>query len=56
MMVNFVAWEATWGEVLTFDQLKMGGWKMLNGCYLHKGEEEIVDPVLLHCSRIVMLW
>ena len=28
--VSFFAWEATWGKVLTLDQLKRRGWSLAN--------------------------
>ena len=41
---------------INIDQLNIWPSKIPNGCYLHKGEEETVDHVFLHCSRIVILW
>ncbi|RVW67933.1 hypothetical protein CK203_064387 [Vitis vinifera] len=38
--VGFFAWEASWGKVLTQDQLKRRGWKLANRCPLCCDEEE----------------
>ena len=32
--VGFFAWEASWGKVLTLDQLKRRGWNLANICFL----------------------
>ena len=41
--VRFFAWEASWGEVLTLDQLKRKERVIANRCFLCKEEEETVD-------------
>ena len=32
--VGFFVWEASWGKVLTLDQLKRRGWTLANRCFL----------------------
>ena len=56
MKVSFFAWEASWGRILTMDQLKRRGSRLLCRCYLYKEEEELVYHILLHCSKVVMLF
>lgn len=31
--VRFFVWEATWGKVLTLDQVQKWGWSLANRCY-----------------------
>ena len=54
--VNFFAWEATMGKVLTIDQLQKRGWSLVNRCFLCKEEEESIDHTLLHCLKVRILW
>ncbi|RVX17120.1 putative ribonuclease H protein [Vitis vinifera] len=54
--VSFFAWEASWGNVLTMDQLKKRGWALANRCFLCCEEEESIDHILIHCSRARVLW
>ena len=54
--VSFFAWEATWVKILTLDQLKMRGQKMLNRYYMCKEEEETSDHILFHCPKARILW
>ena len=53
--LGFFAWEASWGNVLTLDQLKRRGISLVNRCFLCE-EEETIDHLLIHCSRAKMLW
>ena len=53
--VGFFAWEASWGKVLTLDQLKHRGRVLVNRCFLCQEEEEIVEHLLVHCPRARML-
>ncbi|RVW13836.1 hypothetical protein CK203_079440 [Vitis vinifera] len=50
--VCFFAWEASWGKVLTMDQLKKRGWAVANRCFLCCEEEESIDHILIHCSKL----
>ena len=50
------AWEASWGKVLTLDQLKRKGYALASWCVLCEKDEETVDHILVHCSKARMLW
>ena len=52
---GFFAWEASWGKVLTLDQLKRKGIPLVNWCCLCEENEETIDHLLIHCSRAKML-
>ena len=54
--LGFFAWEASWGKVLTLDQLKRRGISLVNRCCLCEENEETIDHLLIHCSRAKILW
>ena len=54
--VSFFAWEASWGKILTFDQLKRRGFSLANRCPLCQKSEETVDHLLIHCTMTRVLW
>ena len=54
--VALFAWEASWGKVLTLDQLQRKGHFLANRCFLCLFEVEMVDHLLLHCTKIWVLW
>ena len=54
--VSFFDWEASWGKILTFDQLKRRGFSLTNHCPLCQKSEETVDHLLLHCTMTRVLW
>lgn len=54
MKISFFAWEASWGRILTLDQLKRRVQRLWSRCYLCKGKEEIVNHIVLHFSKVVM--
>ena len=54
--VGFFAWEASWGKVLTLDQLKKRGRSLANRCFLCGEGEKTVDHLLIHCSKVKSLW
>ena len=56
LKVGFFAWEASWGEVMTLDQLKKRGRPLANRCYLCEEEEETLNHLLVHCPKVRMLW
>ena len=52
--VGFFAWEASWGKILTLDQLKRKGRILANRCFLCEEEEEkMVEHLLLQCQADV---
>ncbi|RVX12073.1 Protein detoxification 45, chloroplastic [Vitis vinifera] len=54
--VGCFAWEASWGKLLTQDQLKRRGWYLANRCSLCCVEEETINHILIHCSKAKILW
>ena len=54
--VGFFAWEASWGKVLTQDQLKRRGWILANRCFLCCDDEETINHILSHCPKARVLW
>ena len=54
--ISFFAWEASWGKVITLDQLKRRGRALANRCCLCQEDEEIIDHLLIHCKMASMLW
>ena len=47
---------ATWGKVLTLDQIQRRGFYLTNRCFLCLSEVETVDRILLHCAMLWVLW
>ena len=56
LKVDFFAWEASWGKVMTLDQLKKRGRPLANGCYLCEEEEETLNHILVHYPKARLLW
>ena len=56
LKVGFFAWEASWGKVMTLDQLKKRGRSLANRCYLCEEKEETLNHLLVHCLKARMLW
>ena len=54
--MSFFAWEASWGKVLTLDQLKRRGRALANRCFLCEEDEEDINHLLIHCTKARMLW
>ena len=52
----FFAWEASWGKILTLEQLQRRGYSLANRCFLCLSEVETVDLLLLHCVKTRALW
>ena len=52
---GFFAWKASWSKVFTLDQLKRIRIILANMCFLCEDDEEIIDHLLVHCSRVKML-
>ena len=53
--MGFFVWEASWGRVLTLDQLKRRERALANRCFLCE-ENEDINHLLLHCKKAKMLW
>ena len=54
--ISFFTWEASWGKVLTLDQLKRRGRALVNRCFLCEEYEENINHLLVHCKKARMLW
>ena len=54
--VAFFIWTATWGRILTFDNLMWQGYTMAGWCCMCCCDGETVDYLLLHCSATQKLW
>ena len=54
--VAFFDWEATWGTILTLDQVQRRGFSLANKCFLCHSKEETVDHILLYRAKSQVLW
>ena len=54
--VSFFIWTATWGRILTCDNLMRRGYTMVSRCCLCCSEGETVDHLLLYCPISYVLW
>ena len=54
--VFFFIWIATWGRILTCDNLMRRGYAMVNRCCLCCSNGETVDHLLLHCPVAHVVW
>ena len=52
----FFAWEASWGKVLTLNQLKRTGWSLADRCFFCLAKEESTNHILIHCMKTRVLW
>ena len=53
--IGLIACEASWGKVLTLDQLKSRGRALANRCFLCEDDKETIDHLLVHCKKARML-
>ena len=54
--IGVFAWEATWGKVLTLNQLKRREMTLVNRCFMCEEDEENIDHLLIYCKSAKMLW
>ena len=54
--VAFFAWEASWGKILTLEQVQRRGYSLENRCFLCLSEVETMDHLLLYCVKTWALW
>ena len=54
--ISFFAWDASWGKVITLDQLKRHGRALANRCCPCEEDEETIDHMLVHFKIARMLW
>ena len=54
--VTFFSWEASWGKVLTLEQLQRREFSLANKCFLCLSEVETMDHLLLHYVNTRVLW
>uniref|UniRef100_A0A2N9H909 Reverse transcriptase zinc-binding domain-containing protein n=1 Tax=Fagus sylvatica TaxID=28930 RepID=A0A2N9H909_FAGSY len=54
--VAFFVWTATWGNILTCDNLRRRGFVMVDWCCLCRCNDENVAHLLLHCPVARELW
>ena len=54
--VSFFAWAATWGRILTTDNLKRRGYQLVGRCCMCRCNEETISHLLLHCEVAHGLW
>ena len=51
-----MAWAATWGRILTTNNLKRRGYQIVDWCYMCRCDEETISHMLLHCEVAYGLW
>ena len=54
--IDIFTWEASWGKVLTLDNLKRREMAFANRCFLYEEDEETINHLLIHCRSAKMLW
>ena len=52
MKVGFFAWEVWWGKILSMDQLKKRGFSLASRCPLCGKDEESMEHLLIHYSKV----
>jgi hypothetical protein len=54
--VSFFAWSASWGRILTTDNLMRRGYQLAGWCCMCRRDGETISYLLLHCEMIFGLW
>jgi hypothetical protein len=54
--ISFYVWAATWGRILTDDNLKQRGFQLAGWCSMCRCEGETISHLLLHCETTYGLW
>ena len=54
--VSFLVWTASWGKVLTLDNLRRRGFCLAGRCFMCKCDDETVEHLFVHCEVARALW
>jgi hypothetical protein len=54
--VSFFLWSATWGRILTCDNLMRRGYSLATWCCMCRSAEETGTHLLIHCAMASDLW
>jgi hypothetical protein len=54
--VAFFAWTASWGRILTADNLMRRGYQLAGWCCMCRRDGETISHLLLHCDMAFGLW
>ena len=54
--VSFFAWSASWGRILTADNLMLRGYHLVGWCCMCRWDGETINHLLIHCEMAGGLW
>jgi hypothetical protein len=54
--VSFFVWSATWGRILTIDNLMRIGFQLVSWCCMCRCAGETISHLLVHCPVVYGLW